>query len=251
MSLLLISLTSAINFYLLVHRKINLKEAFKLICVAAALNKLLFTGSGYLASSYFSRNKNLPFYKALSAFFLLEFLAVSLWLTLGVYFGAKIAIRMPLILVVVLIIFGIMVWLKKDKFIPSIKNILKYFKEMGARVFMVIPFVIINVVLFIIYYFFLFRLFNFHTEMLNIIKIVSVSFTIGYLSFAPTGLGFKDTGLVLLLMENGLSLNVALSIAIIDRVIITVFWGILGAVVGYDLIREEIKKRFKKRNIES
>ena len=35
----------------------------------------------------------------------------------------------------------------------------------------------------------------------------------------------------------------ALSIAVIDRVIVTLFWGLLGLVLGFDSVKKEIVKR--------
>ncbi|RLG12065.1 hypothetical protein DRN69_07070, partial [Candidatus Pacearchaeota archaeon] len=244
--LLLISAVSAVCFYIFVYPELKIKDSFKLIVTAAALNKLLFTGSGYLTSSYLSRNKDLSFYKALSAFLLLEALGVSLWIGMGVYFGVKLVIKVPSIIILVLaFLLLLMLWLQRQKFIKAAKNILMTFKNMGKRVPLIIPLIILNMVLSIAYYFLLFRIFNFHPGFLSIIKIISISFTVGYLSPAPAGLGFKDTGMVLLLVNSGLKLNTAISLAILDRVIVTVFWAILGSIFSYDLIKEEIKRRFK------
>jgi len=246
--LLLISAVSAVCFYIFVYPELKIKDSFKLIVTAAALNKLLFTGSGYLTSSYLSRNKDLSFYKALSAFLLLEALGVSLWIGMGVYFGVKLVIKVPSIIILVLaFLLLLMLWLQRQKFIKAAKNILMTFKNMGKRVPLIIPLIILNMVLSIAYYFLLFRIFNFHPGFLSIIKIISISFTVGYLSPAPAGLGFKDTGMVLLLVNSGLKLNTAISLAILDRVIVTVFWAILGSIFSYDLIKEEIKRRFKRK----
>jgi len=244
--LLLISIVNAVDFYILIYPELTIKEAFNLITTAAALNKLLFTGSGYLTASYLSRNKNLPFYKALSAFLLLEALGVSLWLGLGICFGAKIAVKIPWFIISFLIIFAITAWFKKDKLVSVLKSVWRYFKERWVRIIIIAPLVVLNTALFVLCYFFLFRFFNFHPTILSIIKIISISFTVGYLSPAPAGLGFKDTGLVLLLMNSGLTLNAAVSLAVFDRVFVTVFRGVLGGIFGYDLIKEEIKRRFKK-----
>lgn len=229
-----------------VRMKISFRIAFKLSAVAMALNKLLFTGSGYIASSYFSRDKDLAFYKTLSVFVLLEFLSASLWLGIGTYFGAKLAIKMPLVFVTVMIILGMVIWFSKAKFVVSIKKILDSLKEIGSRILWVMPFIIANIGLRIFYYFFLFKLFGFQLDILSIIKIVSVSFAIGYLSPAPGGLGFKDTGLVLLLVDEGSPITGALSIAVLDRIITTSFWAILGSFLGFGLIKDEIRKRWSK-----
>jgi len=243
--LLLISIVNAVDFYILIYPELTIKEAFKLITTAITLNKLLFTGSGYLTSSYLSRNKNLPFYKALSAFLLLEALGVSLWLGLGIYFGAKIAVKIPFIFIPILVFIIILGWLKSKNFTKAAKNVLTVLKDMARRIPVIMPLIFLNMLLFICYYLFLFRIFNFNPGVLSIIKIVSISFAVGYLSPVPAGAGFKDTALVLLLMNSGLTLDRAVVIAVFDRVLVAVFWGVLGSIFGYDLIKEQVKRRLK------
>lgn len=244
---ILIAVVSAGCFYFLLYPRLNIKETFKLIVVASALNRLFFTGSGYLTSSYLSRNKNLPFSCALSAFLLLEFLGTGLWVVLGVYFGVKLAIKTPGLFVLIMAFLLLIGIFQRKKFIKFTKTIFEGFKNMGRRIPLVIPFIILNTILFVSYYFFLFQLFNFHPPFLTIIKIISVSFTIGYLSFAPSGLGFKDAGFITLLMKAGLTFKSALGIAIFDRIFVAVFWAILGSIFGYGLIKEELALRFKKK----
>lgn len=248
--LLLSAVILAVIFYILInskgYKKVLLKDSFKLICVAGALNKLFFTGSGYVVSSYFSRNKKLTFYRTLSTFFLLEFVSIFLWIVLGIYFGAKLAVKIPWFFLIFIAVVLLMLWFKREKFLSLVKKISGYLLEEGRRVVLVTPFVILNMLLWISYYFFLFKMFNFYPGILDILKIVSVVIAVSYLSPAPTGLGFKDTSLILLLIEKGLVFNKAMMIAILDRGIVTIFSGILGSVVGFDLIKEEIRRRFKK-----
>lgn len=245
--LLLNSILNGINFYLLVNREMGLKEAFKLTCAAVALNKFLFTGSGYLACSYFFRNKSLTFPQALSAFFLLEFLPISLWLILGIYFGAKLSREVSWVFALALIILMALSYKRKAKLILLMKDVLGQLSEMKKRLVWVFPLIVFNMGTIITYYFLLFRLFDFYPSIANIIKIISVSFSLGYLSPAPGGLGFKETGLVLLLMKNGLGISASLFLTVLDRALITIFWGALGMVTGFNLIKEEIRKRWRKR----
>jgi len=244
--LILTAIINALIFIILINGKISFRTSFRLTSSASALNKILFTGSGYLASSYFSRNKSLSFHNTFGAFFLMEFLGVSFWLILGIYFGAKLAVKIPWFIIPILIVFVIAAWFKKDKLIGGLRNALNHFKKTWVRIIIVMPFVAINMALFVFYYFFIFDLYGFHPSIINIVKIVSVSFTVGYLSPAPAGAGFKDTGLVLLLINSGLTFTNAVVIAVFDRVFVTVFWGLLGGIFGYSLIKEEIKRRFKK-----
>jgi uncharacterized membrane protein YbhN (UPF0104 family) len=240
------SLFTTLSFYILVSRRLKLKEAYKLICVASALNRLLFSGLGFVASSFFSHNKNLSFSKALGVFFILEFLGVFLWIILGIYFGAKLAVKIYWIFWIILIIFLGYLFLKRREISLIRRRFLDYSKEVGRRIFYVFPFILINAGLYFLYYFFLFSIFGFSLSNLKILEIISISFTVGYLSPSPAGLGFRDTGLTLLLMDSGISLGRAIFCAVTDRVIVTFFWTILGLVMGYDLIKEEIERNFKK-----
>lgn len=237
---------NAVIFYILINRDIRFRDVFVLTTVATALNKFLFTGSGYLAGSYFSRYKNLSFHKAISAFMFSEFMIVSLWLILGIIFGVKLAIRVPVVMIIVLFLFIIAAFIKRNKFISFSKNVFCSFKEMKSKTFMVLPFILVHMAAFAMYYLFLFRYFNFQPVFFDIIKITAVSFTIGYLSPAPGGVGFREAGLVVLLRDKGLAFDDALTIAVWDRVIVTVFWAVLGSVVGFDLIKYHLKLRFKK-----
>jgi hypothetical protein len=76
LTLSLIAALGALNFYILVSRKVSLKQALQWTAAAAALNKLFFTGTGYLALSYFSGVKELKFSRILAAFFALEFFSL-------------------------------------------------------------------------------------------------------------------------------------------------------------------------------
>ncbi len=240
------AILNAIIFFILCNKNINFKETLKLTILASALNKLFFTGSGYLASSYLYRDENITSSKIFTAFLFLEFFSVSFWIFLGIYFGAELVIRLPIILVLGVIGFSIMVWVKKNKFGLILKDLLIHFRNIGNKLFLIMPFVLLNMAVYAIYYFFLFRCFNFYLDVTGIIKIVAVSFTLGYLSFAPAGIGFKDTGLVLLLIGQGIALDGAIMFALADRLIVTFFWAGLGSLVGFDLIKEEFKKRFKR-----
>ena len=241
--LLSIAAVNAVVFYFIIGGAVKLKDAFRLTGIATSVNKIIFSGSGYLLSSYLSREKKLSFSRTIGAFFMLEFLSVSLWLVLGLYFGAKLAIRIPWIILVAAIIVFITVWFRGKRVVETARSLLRYFKVIKNRIIFIMPFIILNMALVVIYYFVLFKFFNLCFSFIKILKIVSISFSTGYLSFAPAGLGFKDTALVFLLAEEGVTWRMALSIAVIDRVIVTLFWGLLGLVLGFDSVKKEIVKR--------
>lgn len=237
---------NAVNFYLLYGGGMKLREAVRLTTVAAALNKLFFTGSGYVAASLVSRNKNLEFHRTIAAFLVLEAASILPWLALGVCFGAAIAFRRPVIFIAVAALFFAAAWKKRDKLAKAFKDILESFAATCKRLFFIVPFVPANMLLLALYYLFIFRLFDFTPGLLEVVKITAVTFTIGYLSPAPAGLGFKEAGMVLLLTRYGLPPGTATAIALADRFIMTVLVGICGGIFGFDLLREELRKKLKK-----
>ncbi|GEM_PF-1783597 len=241
-----ITFLTALNFYILAGRKVAFSEALRLTAVASALNKIFFTATGYLAASAIAKNKNLEFRRAMAVFLVLEATSLLPWLLLGVYFGAKIALRWPLIFISLLAIFCAVAWAKKDKLGKVFGDILESFAATCKRFFLIIPFVAVNMVLLALYYFFIFRLFNFTPGFSSVVKIVAVTFTIGYLSPAPAGLGFKEAGMVFLLARYGVPSGAAIYIAIADRIIMTLLVGIGGSIFGFDLIKEEFKKRLSR-----
>ncbi|MFC1593153.1 hypothetical protein ACFL4C_03980, partial [Candidatus Omnitrophota bacterium] len=91
---------SALMLWILLNRSIRLVEAVKLICIARAMNKLLFTGSGYAAASGKLKIGGLPFYKSLSSFAVFELFSVLPWFVMGIYFGAELSLRAPYFLAV-------------------------------------------------------------------------------------------------------------------------------------------------------
>jgi len=238
-------LTSLI-FYILIQKKIKFLIACKLVSVAFALNRLLFTASGFIVSSYlFPKKKDSSFSETLGAFFVMELLGILPWLSLGVYFGVSLSLKIPWVFWIFLFFLLLFLTFRYRYLRDNFSKIKRYFVELSKNAFKVIPLIIFNQFLYVFYYYFLFSLFGFFPHFMQIIKIISLSFSLGYLSPAPAGLGFKDTGMVLLLVNSGLKLNTAISLAILDRVTVTVFWAILGSIFSYDLIKEEIRKRFK------
>ncbi len=241
-TLLCIVIINSLIFYILVGRKIKLFWCFVLVSVSTALNRLLFTGSGFFLSSYLSRNRHLSFSESLSAFFVMEFFGVLLWIPLGIYFGAAVTIKIPWIFWLITVAVFSFIYLQRKKIRVWFVNLKRSLKNLSKNIPFVIPLILLNGCVYIAYYYFLLSLFDFFPTFLQLIRIISLSFTLGYLSPAPSGLGFKDTGLILLLVKEGLSLNKSILCAIIDRGITTFFWVILGLLFGFDLIREEVKR---------
>ncbi|MFH1772018.1 MAG: lysylphosphatidylglycerol synthase domain-containing protein [Candidatus Omnitrophota bacterium] len=241
------AILNALSFYILSQRKIVFKDAFKVTCIATALNKFLFTGTGYLASSYIWRNKEISPYKAMGNFLIIEVLNVSIWLILGLYFGLRLTARFPWVVVIFTVFFLTAVWLKRKALSIRMKPAFESFIKTGIRVLYILPLAALNTACFVAYYFFLFKIFNYYPSIADIVKIIAVSFTVGYLSPAPAGIGFKETGLVAILLEGGLLLKTAAAIALADRVIVTLFWGVLGLCAGFDTIKEQAALRFKKK----
>lgn len=245
-ALLLISVFNAVCFYLLVDGKVNFKEAFVLSSVAAALNKFFFSGSGYLISSYCSKHKKMDFYQALAAFAVFEACVAFLYICLAVYFGARMVYRFPWVVMGVLFLFIILGWRKRKGILNHFRKIISCFSRMKYRVICIIPFVIILAGLNVVYYFTLFRMFGFNLDSLAVSRIFFVSFSVGYLSPFPTGLGSKDASLVLLLAEQGVRAKTAVSCALVDRGIVTLFFLMLGIFSGSGLILPQLKARFSR-----
>ncbi len=97
-------LANSAMFWLLLGKRMPFLSAIRVTCAAQALNKLLFTGSGYASMAWKLHKEGMPAHKALSAFVALEACSVLPWLALGLYFGAKISGRAPLFLVFLLLL---------------------------------------------------------------------------------------------------------------------------------------------------
>lgn len=243
-----IVLTLAIGFFIspfilwiILNRKITLWQTIKVTYIINALNKLFLTGSGYLAMGWKLKSGDFPISLSLSSFAIFELFSILPWLILGLYSGARITLEAPVFFIAILVL--ILVFsICRGKTI--IKNIFAYFKEIKINFLIIIPLLITNVVLAIIYYFFLFNLFGFKLGFQDILRIVSVSFTLGYLSIFPSGLGVKEGSLIYLLAGEGIPLSSSISIAITDRVLTTSFYAFFGFLFGAKIIKEEIRRRF-------
>lgn len=242
-SLLSITFVNSLVFWLFLKRKVSFSDALKLTCVAVALNKLLFSGSGYVAMSWRLKDREFSFYRALSIFAVFELFSVLPWLIVGFSFGAGFAVEKPLLPLLLLSAALISIIFKRDKVVAVIGNAKSYLKEINL--FLIVPLAVVNLIFGVIYYFSLFRVYGFLFNIINTLKIATISFSAGYLSPAPSGLGFKDGSLVFLLMQKGITLKDSLSFAITDRAITTIFYLILGLIVGAEIIKSEIKKRLK------
>lgn len=236
-------LISSSVLWILLNRRIKLWQAIKLSCIITALNKLLLTGSGYAVMSWKLKSDDFPLHRSLASFAVFELFSVLPWLILGFYFGAKITIKVPVFLIVILVLILLSVIFKREAIINFLKNVLNYLKELKFGFIGIIPLVITNTALGITYYFFLFKVFGFSLKLLDILKVVSVSFTLGYLSIFPSGLGVKEGSMIYLLAKQGIPLSSSASIAITDRLLVTSFYASLGFLFGANIIKDEIKRR--------
>lgn len=235
---------SSLILWILLNGKIGLWQAIKLASIVVAMNKLLLIGSGYAAAAWKLKNDGFSFLESLSSFAIFELFSVLPWLILGFYFGAGITIETPGFLIAILVLILVFVICKGKAMINLLKNVLPYFKKIRVNFVIIIPLLIINIVLGITYYFFLFNLFGFNLGFRNILRIVPVSFTLGYLSIFPAGLGIKEGGLIYLLAGEGIPLSSSISIAITDRILTTSFYAFLGFLFGAKIIKEEVRRRF-------
>ena len=243
---LLISIfIGSVIFWILLNKKFKFWQTIKLYCVASALNKLLLTPAlGYATMSWKLKSDGFPLHRSLASFAVFELFSVLPWLISGFYFGAKITLKVPVFLIVILVLILLSVIFKREAIIHFLKNVLNYLKELKFGFLGIIPLVITNVALGTIYYFFLFKVFGFSLKLLDILKVSSVSFTLGYLSILPSGLGVKEGSMIYLLAKQGISLSSSTSIAITDRLLVTSLYASLGFLFGANIIKDEIKRRF-------
>ncbi len=239
-----LSLLNAIIFFIVIEKRLPFKEVFKLTSTAIALNRLFFTGSGYLAGSYFQRSDEASFRRILSTFFVMEFMVISPWLVMGLYFSTKLAASLLWVVLVILVAFVIALWLKRNKLKEIASTLTEYAMRRWPTMFILFPLVIVYFVLVVFYYRLLFGMFDFYPSMYELVKIVSISFTAGYLSFTPGGMGFRDAGFVLLLKAAGLTIGDAFVVTFTDRMIMMFFWTTMGLFCGYPILRDEVRRRF-------
>lgn len=237
---------NCVIFWFFLGKQIKLLDAIKVSCAAIALNRLFFVGSGYAAMSYKLKRDDLPLHKSISSFLAVELFLVSPWLISGLYFGSKFALKIPPFFSVLLAALLILLFYKKKKAMGALKDAWLHFKSIRMNIFVILPIVLINFFSGILYYFFLLKAFGFTFSLTEILKVATVAFNIGYLSPAPSGLGFKESGLVFLLMQKDLSLKSSLSIALTDRALVTALYLILGFLFGSGIIQKEIKAFFKR-----
>jgi len=242
---------NAVIFWLLSDREINFFQAIKLTSVIGAMNKLLLTGSGYLAMTWKLKEYDFPVTKSIPVFSLFELVSLAPWLVSGFYFGAKAAIKIPVFFIVGAAIILIFTLFKIKKAKEFLIESLNYLKKIIPNIPLIIPLILVNVSLSLAYYYFLFGSFGIVFSIWEVFRMVSIAITIGYLSPSPSGLGFKEGSLVFLLMQNNISLKSSISIAIADRLIVTILYAVLGLFFGWGMFKNNLKSRFNIRYFEN
>lgn len=243
--LLILSLTiNSTILWLLLKREVKFWQMVKLTSVAVTLNKLLLTGSGYLAMSWKMKSYLFPLSRSFIAFTLLELTTVLPWLIFGIYFGAKVAIKIHPFLIIVLFLILFLIYKRKGKSV-FLKDTWIYLRDSSIEVLKVLPLSLLGIILHTLYYSFILKIFKVNFLLSEIFKIVAISFTFGYLSPAPSGLGFKEGSLIFLLMQHNLSLKDSFLIAITERFISTVFFATLGVCFGFGIIKEMVLRRMR------
>ncbi len=235
-----------VNSYLLcvlLNRKTGFLEGVRLFSVASALNKLLLSGSGYAALSWKLKRDAVPLGRSLSAFAVFEFFSTAPWLLMGFYFGADAALKMPVIPAVIVIFLAVFLFARRKKISVFVRETRSYLNETKGRVFILPALAALNVCACVGYYFFLSRIFAMHLTLVEIARIFSVSFTVGYLSPVPSGLGIKESSLVLLLTRHGIPLRDSIFFSVTDRIVTTGFYLVLGFLFGAELIIGEMRRR--------
>jgi len=244
--LVLIALAHAGAFYFLFGRTITYREALRINCAAIALNKIFFSGTGFVMAGSLAKNKNISWQKVLGVFLVLEGLSVIPWLIAGCFFGITFA-AVNAYIVLAVILFGLLfIWIKREKFRKVLFDMRVHAGQIGKNIVYALPCIILEMFLFFCYYVFLFQGYALNITGFNIFKIVAVSFSAGYLSPAPSGLGFKDAALAGLLLLQGVAAGKAAMIMAFDRLIIMVFWLAMGFIAAGDLLYAVWCKKFAK-----
>jgi uncharacterized protein (TIRG00374 family) len=234
--------------FFLAARDISPSAAARMSFAALGLNKIFFTGTGYVLTAYFGRGRTMAGPKAMAIFIVLEAVFFSVWIGCGLYYGGRLLIdRAPYGLLAAGALIAAAAIVKRDKVLQLFRELPSRCAEMGSRLFAVVPLAIVNVALSLLYYQALFACFGHVASMDSVLKTASIAISAGYLSPAPGGLGFKDAGLAALLMEQGVPAGSAVAIAFWDRVITTAFWALLGVVFAFDTVREEVGSRIRRR----
>lgn len=234
---------NAAAFWCAAGARITLGNSFKVVVVAAALNRLLFTGVGFAVSSAASIRFALPASQALAAFVLVEVFSTGPWIAAGVYFGARITAAAPVIIIGIFAAALAYCAIRGTKVRARIQQALQGLRVAGRRAAGVMCCAVFAALCLTGYYVFLFYAFGFFPGIIQAIQIVAVAFTAGYLSPAPAGLGFKETGMVYMLANAGVPVKEAVIIALWDRIIVTAVAGILASVSGFDMLRAECARR--------
>lgn len=230
-------------FWVVIKKKVPFSSAVRLTCVAMALNRLFLSGSGYAAMSWKLKKENIPLHKSLSSFMVFEVFSTLPWLILGIYFGARVTAKSHILPISLILVFIALAFcFKKKQVLRFIRDATAYLKQVKFDFMVILPLVLLNLALGIIYYYFLLAAFGFVFSLTEVFKIATVSFTVGYLSPAPSGIGFKEAGIVYLLMRQNLALKSALSVAIADRVMVSVFYIVMGLLCGSKMIISELKR---------
>jgi uncharacterized protein (TIRG00374 family) len=229
---------------------VSFAAALRLCCTAQGLNKLLFTGTGYVLSAYFSRDAAIKASKAMAIFIILEVVFFSLWIAGGLYFGATLLAAHAQLwaAAAALLAAAAAVFFKRKRARQYLSEISSHLGEMGWRLLLVVPLALVNLGLSLVYYSALFELMGQSLPPVSVLRVVSIAISMGYLSPAPGGLGVKDVGMAAVLMEQGVPLEAAAAIACIDRVLTTGFWASLGLIFGFRLFKQEIACRVHRRS---
>jgi uncharacterized protein (TIRG00374 family) len=238
---------SSCVFWILLNRQVPLRKAIQGTTAAGALNKIFLTGAGYAAVSAALKNDSVPFYKSLASFAALELFSVLPWIIAGLYFGAQLAARTHWFLIVFFALAFFFILNKKKRLGDFISNAAGYFKETSRNILAVVPLVLLNIIAGACYYLLLFKAFGLRIPWGEVVKLIAVSFTIGYLSPLPAGLGIKESGMTFLLMQAGVPFKQSVALAVADRLVITLFYVACGFLCGWGLISDVIKTRSLKK----
>jgi uncharacterized membrane protein YbhN (UPF0104 family) len=234
--------SAGVMLWILLNREVSIQEALRLTCIAWALNKLFLFGSGYIAMIVKLKHGRMPAHKSLVAFLLLELLCVVPWILLGFYFGARFCLRWPFFFLLIAAAVCLL-WYQAKKNKKLLLDSWEYVRAIKMSLTAVIPFLLAHLSALLLYYFALMRLCSVKMDWQMVTKIMSMSIAAGYLSPAPAGIGFKEAAMTALFMQQGFTFARALSIAVADRLIVSLAFLAFGLLAGAKLLAAAMGKK--------
>lgn len=239
-------------FKTLVVKPISHREALKWASIVRAMNRLIITGSGYTTLILWMKRGGAELGTTVNTVILWEGLSIGPWILMATYFGGRLAPRIPLhVLLGLALVLVFFLFVKKRQISAFACSLLEANKQLGLRPVFVVPIILVEILLSLVYYYSIIRFVGCHLSPYNILRVASLSVTTGYLSPIPSGLGIREGVMAFLLIEHGFTLEKAILVGLVDRVVATAFFLFAGMCAGSKIIIETIRNSREKLGVVS